>query len=100
MVANFPCNSQLQTEALTCCIALAGERVIVVSHGATIEEICRHADPTSSARRGIPNTSISVIHISADSRHWILEKVGDAAHLNVNKDGFLQSAFGGDGASA
>ncbi|PUZ43624.1 hypothetical protein GQ55_8G023200 [Panicum hallii var. hallii] len=95
---------QLSERCVSCLNAIAakhkGERVIVVSHGATIEEICRHADPTSSARRGIPNTSISVIHISADSRHWILEKVGDAAHLNVNKDGFLQSAFGGDGASA
>ncbi|CAL4904353.1 unnamed protein product [Urochloa decumbens] len=75
-----------------------GERVVVVSHGATIEEICRHADPTSSARRRIPNTSISVIHISGENHHWILEKFGDVGHLN--EDGFLQSAFGGDGASA
>ncbi|RLM98025.1 phosphoglycerate mutase-like protein 4 [Panicum miliaceum] len=97
---------QLSERCVSCLNAIAakhkGERVIVVSHGATIEEICRHADPTSSARRRIPNTSISVIHVSADNRHWILEKVGDVAHLNVNEKnkGFLQSAFGGDGASA
>ncbi|RLM69497.1 phosphoglycerate mutase-like protein 4 [Panicum miliaceum] len=77
-----------------------GERVIVVSHGATIEQICRHADPTCSVRRRIPNTSISVIHISGDNRHWILEKVGDVGHLNNEDSSFLQSAFGGNGASA
>ncbi|XP_012703384.1 phosphoglycerate mutase-like protein 4 [Setaria italica] len=75
-----------------------GERVVVVSHGAAIEEICRHADPTMTlVRRRIPNTSISVIHISGENRHWILEKLGDVGHLD--EDGFLQSAFGGDGAS-
>ncbi|TVU27072.1 hypothetical protein EJB05_29651, partial [Eragrostis curvula] len=75
-----------------------GERVIVVSHGAAIEEICRHADPTSSMRKRIPNTSISVIRISGVDGHWIPEKFGDVSHLN--EDGFLQDAFGGDGASA
>ncbi|TVU50771.1 hypothetical protein EJB05_02160 [Eragrostis curvula] len=75
-----------------------GERVIVVSHGASIEEICRHADPTSSVRRRIPNTSVSVIRISGAEGHWIPEKFGDVSHLN--EDGFLQDAFGGDGASA
>ncbi|CAN6335591.1 unnamed protein product [Urochloa humidicola] len=75
-----------------------GERVVVVSHGAAIEEICRHADPASSARRRIPNTSISVIHISGENHHWILEKLGDVDHLN--EDGFLKNAFGGDGVSS
>ncbi|KAF8707156.1 hypothetical protein HU200_030399 [Digitaria exilis] len=59
-----------------------GERVIVVSHEEVIQEICRHADPTSSARRKIPNTSITVLHISGPDGHWILEKVGDIGHLN------------------
>ncbi|KAF8706485.1 hypothetical protein HU200_030759 [Digitaria exilis] len=76
---------QLSERCVSCLNAIAekhkGERVIVVSHGATIEEICRHANPTSSARRRIPNTSISVIHISGDNHHWILEKLGDVAHL-------------------
>ncbi|BAT12590.1 Os11g0138600 [Oryza sativa Japonica Group] len=59
-----------------------GERVIVVSHGASIEELCRHADPTSSVRRRIPNTSICVFNISGSTGHWILERFGDVAHLN------------------
>ncbi|XP_025877103.1 phosphoglycerate mutase-like protein 4 isoform X1 [Oryza sativa Japonica Group] len=58
------------------------ERVIVVSHGASIEELCRHADPTSSVRRRIPNTSICVFNISGSTGHWILERFGDVAHLN------------------
>ncbi|KAL6856288.1 hypothetical protein ACP4OV_019090 [Aristida adscensionis] len=75
-----------------------GERVIVVSHGATIEEICRHADPSSSVRRRIPNTSVSVLHISGSSRHWTLDKFGDVGHLN-DDGGFLHNVKS-DGASA
>jgi 2,3-bisphosphoglycerate-dependent phosphoglycerate mutase len=78
--------------------ALTGERVVVVSHGAAIEEVCRHASPTSSMRRRIPNTSISVIRISGVENHWIPEKLGDVGHLN--EDGFLQTAFCRGGASA
>ncbi|RCV36959.1 hypothetical protein SETIT_8G024000v2 [Setaria italica] len=58
-------------------------RVVVVSHGAAVEEICRHADPTTTlVCRRIPNTSISVIHISGENGHWILEKLGDVGNLN------------------
>ncbi|RCV36953.1 hypothetical protein SETIT_8G023400v2 [Setaria italica] len=66
-----------------------GERVVVVSHEAVIEEICRHADPTISVGRKIPNTSISVVHVSGSDSRWILEKFGDAEHLTG--DGFPQS---------
>uniref|UniRef100_K3ZJU9 Uncharacterized protein n=1 Tax=Setaria italica TaxID=4555 RepID=K3ZJU9_SETIT len=69
-----------------------GERVVVVSHEAVIEEICRHADPTISVGKKIPNTSISVVHISGSDGRWILEKFGDAGHLTG--DGFPHSAFG------
>uniref|UniRef100_J3KU98 Uncharacterized protein n=1 Tax=Oryza brachyantha TaxID=4533 RepID=J3KU98_ORYBR len=75
-----------------------GERVIVVTHGASIEELCRHADPTSSVPRRIPNTSICVFHISGTTGHWILERFGDVAHLM--EVSFPKTAFGGDGASA
>uniref|UniRef100_K3ZM01 Histidine phosphatase family protein n=1 Tax=Setaria italica TaxID=4555 RepID=K3ZM01_SETIT len=68
-----------------------GERVVVVSHEAVIEEICRHADPTISVGRKIPNTSISVVHISGSDGRWILEKFGDAGHLIG--DGFPQSTL-------
>lgn len=75
------------------------ERVIVVSHGAAILELCRHTDPhNSSIRRNIPNTSLNVFRISGDTGQWILERFGDVGHLNEN--GFLEDAFGGDGASA
>jgi hypothetical protein len=47
-------------------------RVVVVTHGAVIEEICWHADPTSPpVRRKFPNTSISIVHISG-SGEWPL----------------------------
>ncbi|CAO2147552.1 unnamed protein product [Urochloa humidicola] len=75
-----------------------GERVVVVSHEAVIEEICRHADPTSSGGRQIPNTSISVVHVSGSDGRWILEKFGDVGHLN--EDGSVHSASDGDGTSA
>ncbi|RCV36958.1 hypothetical protein SETIT_8G023900v2 [Setaria italica] len=68
-----------------------GERVVVVSHEAVIEEICRHADPTISVGRKIPNTSISVVHISGSDGRWILEKFGDAGH--PIGDGFPQSTL-------
>uniref|UniRef100_J3KU82 Uncharacterized protein n=1 Tax=Oryza brachyantha TaxID=4533 RepID=J3KU82_ORYBR len=75
-----------------------GERVIVVTHGASIEELCRHADPTSSVRRRIPNTSICVFHISSTTGHWTLEKFGDVTHLK--EVSFSKTAFDGDGTSA
>ncbi|XP_062203131.1 phosphoglycerate mutase-like protein 4 isoform X1 [Phragmites australis] len=77
-----------------------GERVVVVSHGAAIVELCRHTDPpNSSIRRNIPNTSLNVFHIFGVTGRWILERYGDASHL-ASEDGFLENAFGGDGASA
>uniref|UniRef100_A0A0D9XNW2 Phosphoglycerate mutase-like protein n=1 Tax=Leersia perrieri TaxID=77586 RepID=A0A0D9XNW2_9ORYZ len=76
-----------------------GRALINCLSAASIEELCWHADhPTNSARRRIPNTSICIFHISATNGHWTLERFGDIAHLN--EDGFLQHAFGGDGASA
>ncbi|TKW07704.1 hypothetical protein SEVIR_7G324700v4 [Setaria viridis] len=75
-----------------------GERVVIVSHEAVIEEICKHADPTISVGMKIPNTSISVVHVSGSDGRWILEKFGDAGHLTG--DGFPQSTFGGVGVSA
>ncbi|CAL4897000.1 unnamed protein product [Urochloa decumbens] len=75
-----------------------GERVVVVTHEAVIKEICRHADATSSGSRQIPNTSISVVHVSGSDGRWILEKFGDVGHLN--EDGSMQWVSDGDGTSA
>lgn len=70
-----------------------GERVIVVTHGASMEELCTHADPASPVRGKLHNTCICVFRISGagESERWVLEKAGDVAHLAV---------VGGDGASA
>ncbi|CAN6339536.1 unnamed protein product [Urochloa humidicola] len=76
-----------------------GERVVVVSHGAAILELCRHTDPpNSSIRRNIPNTSLNVFRVFGATGRWILERCGDVSHLKG--DGFLENSFGGDGASA
>ncbi|KAM0860860.1 hypothetical protein ACQ4PT_046279 [Festuca glaucescens] len=72
------------------------ERVIVVTHGASTEELCLHADPTSPVRGKLFNTSICLFRVGGGE--WILEKAGDVAHLG--QGGFLEDAFGGDGASA
>uniref|UniRef100_A0ACD5XPX7 Uncharacterized protein n=1 Tax=Avena sativa TaxID=4498 RepID=A0ACD5XPX7_AVESA len=73
-----------------------GERVIVVTHGASTEELCLHADPTSPVRGKLHNTSICLFRIGGGE--WILEKAGDVGHLG--QGGFLEDAFGGDGVSA
>ncbi|KAE8796350.1 putative phosphoglycerate mutase gpmB [Hordeum vulgare] len=73
-----------------------GDRVIVVTHGASTEELCIHADPTSPVRGKLYNTSICVFRIGGGE--WILDKAGDVGHLDQGE--FLEDAFGGDGASA
>lgn len=78
------------------CAALTEERVIVVTHGASTEELCIHADPTSPVRGKLYNTSICVFRIGGGE--WILEKAGDVGHLDQGE--FLEDAFGGDGVSA
>lgn len=76
-----------------------GERVIVVSHGAAIVELCRHTDPPgSSVRRNVPNTSLNVFHVSGVTGQWALARFGDVGHLDGK--GALEDAFGGDGVSA
>jgi probable phosphoglycerate mutase len=78
---------------------LTGERVIVVSHGAAIIELCRHTDsPGRSVRRNIPNTSLNVFHVSGITGKWVLVRVGDVSHLD--ESGALEDSFGGDGVSA
>ncbi|CAN6335590.1 unnamed protein product [Urochloa humidicola] len=79
-----------------------GERVVVVSHEAVIEEICRRANPAmSSVHDKIPNTSITVVHVSGSDGRWILDKFGDAAHLNEDISfPDPEHAPGGDGGGA
>ena len=70
--------------------------MIVVTHGASTEELCVYADPTSPVRGKLYNTSICLFRIGGGE--WILEKAGDVSHLG--QGGFLEDAFGADGASA
>ncbi|PIN05645.1 Phosphoglycerate mutase [Handroanthus impetiginosus] len=72
-----------------------GERVVVVSHGATIEALDRRAYPYGQYR-GVPNASVSVFHVSAEDE-WSIKSWADVSH--VNQTGFLPSGFGGDGNS-
>ncbi|KAF8694262.1 hypothetical protein HU200_038400 [Digitaria exilis] len=77
--------NQLSERCVSCLNEIAekhmGERVVVVSHEEVIQEICRLADPTSSDRRKIPNTSITSVHMSGSDGQWTLEKVGAISHL-------------------
>ncbi|CAL4904352.1 unnamed protein product [Urochloa decumbens] len=95
--------NQLNERCVSCLNKIAqehiGERVVVISHGAAILELCRHTDPpNSSIRRNIPNTSLNVFLVSGVTGQWILERCGDVGHLKGNS--FLENSFGGDGASA
>ncbi|KAG2622871.1 hypothetical protein PVAP13_3KG036276 [Panicum virgatum] len=75
-----------------------GERVVVVSHSAAIQELCRHTyPPNSSIHRNIPNTSLNVFRVSGVTGRWILERCGDVIHLDGN--GIRENSFVGDGAS-
>ncbi|XP_039840484.1 uncharacterized protein LOC120700323 [Panicum virgatum] len=79
-------------------IAWIGERVVVVSHSAAIQELCRHTyPPNSSIHRNIPNTSLNVFRVSGVTGRWILERCGDVIHLDGN--GIRENSFVGDGAS-
>lgn len=95
--------NQLNERCVSCLNKIArehiGERVVVVSHGAAILELCRHTDPPNSfIRRDIPNTSLSVFRISGLTGRWILDRCADVSH--IKEDGFLENSFGGDGTSA
>ncbi|XP_057419540.1 phosphoglycerate mutase-like protein 4 [Lotus japonicus] len=73
-----------------------GERVVVVSHGASIHTLHKWACPNERSTH-IHNTSISVFHLYGEDK-WTLKIWGDVSHLNQN--GFLQSGFGGNKTSA
>ncbi|KAL3833363.1 hypothetical protein ACJIZ3_008099 [Penstemon smallii] len=73
-----------------------GERVVVVSHGATIEALHRRGSPHLQSKGKVRNTSVDVFHVS-DKDEWSIKSWGDVSHLN--RVGFLDSGFGGDGKS-
>ncbi|PIM99807.1 Phosphoserine phosphatase [Handroanthus impetiginosus] len=69
-----------------------GERVVIISHGATIEALDRRAYPYWQCR-GAPNASVSVFHVSNEDE-WSSKSWADVSHLN--QTGFLPLGFGGD----
>ncbi|KAK4488367.1 hypothetical protein RD792_004128 [Penstemon davidsonii] len=73
-----------------------GERVVVVSHGATIEALHRKGSPDLQSEGKVKNTSVDVFHVS-EKDEWTIKSWGDVSHLN--RVGFLDSGFEGDGKS-
>ncbi|CAI9780539.1 unnamed protein product [Fraxinus pennsylvanica] len=57
-----------------------GERVVVVTHGATIEELHRRGSNGMSAEN-VLNTSVNVFHLF-DEHKWSIKSWGDVSHLD------------------
>lgn len=75
---------------------IAGERVVVVTHGGVIRALHRRASSRGRSAGKIMNTSVNVFQLS-DEDEWTIKVWGDVSHLN--QTGFLESAFGGDRSS-
>jgi len=73
-------------------LLIAGERVIVVTHGGFIRALYRWARPNGRPGK-VLNTSVSVFHLYGEDK-WTLKVWSDVSHLS--KTGFLESGFGGD----
>ncbi|XP_061352817.1 phosphoglycerate mutase-like protein 4 [Gastrolobium bilobum] len=58
-----------------------GERVVVVTHGASIETLYKWACPNGRPTVGIHNASVSVFHLYGDDK-WILKVSADVSHMN------------------
>lgn len=78
-----------------CQISIAGERVVVVTHGGVIKSLFERASPSGQAGR-VLNTSVNIFHLS-EGDIWTIKSWGDVSHLNQTE--YLTSAFGGDGTS-
>lgn len=74
-------------------VPVAGERVVVVTHGSVIRALHRRASPHSPSVGKVLNTSLNVFHLS-DRDEWTINAWGDVSRLN--QTGFLESGFGGD----
>ncbi|KAK7331112.1 hypothetical protein VNO77_25326 [Canavalia gladiata] len=70
-----------------------GERVVVVTHGASIETLYKWASANGRHEGKIDNASITVFHLYGDDK-WTLKMRSGVSHLSQN--GFLKPGFGGD----
>lgn len=69
--------------------------MVVVTHGGVLRALHKRAAPTDVFQGKIQNASVNIFHLSGDE--WLIKIWGDTNHLN--KTGFLENAFGGDGNS-
>lgn len=59
---------------------VVGDRVVVVSHGATIEALYTRARPSEDCRGKVPNASINVLHLFDAEEEWSVKSWGDVTH--------------------
>ncbi|XP_027346531.1 phosphoglycerate mutase-like protein 4 [Abrus precatorius] len=60
-----------------------GERVVVVTHGGSIETLYKWANANGSYAGKIDNASIAIFHLDGED-NWALKKWGDVSHLSQN----------------
>ncbi|KAJ0041348.1 hypothetical protein Pint_28103 [Pistacia integerrima] len=86
-------NIKLQSEFMYFFDSIAGQRVVVVSHGGVIRALYKRACPDNKSGGKVLNTSVSIFQLS-DAKRWILKTWGDVSHLG--QTGVLETGFGGD----
>lgn len=74
-------------------VSIAGERVVLVSHGGFIRTLYKQASPDGRSVRYVLNASVNIFHVYDDGK-WTVKSWGDVSHLN--QTGSLQSDFGRD----
>ncbi|KAL2552864.1 Phosphoglycerate mutase-like protein 4 [Forsythia ovata] len=67
-----------------------GERVVVVTHGATIEQIHRRGSSNGMSSGKVLNTSVNVFHLSEEDK-WSIISWGDVSHLDGVDNGQVPS---------
>lgn len=76
-----------------CFDSIAGQRVVVVTHGGVIRALYKRACPNNKSGGKVLNTSVNIFQLS-DAKKWVLKTWGDVSHLS--QTGVLETGFGGD----
>ncbi|KAL2552863.1 Phosphoglycerate mutase-like protein 4 [Forsythia ovata] len=58
-----------------------GERVVLVTHGATVEQLHRRGSSNGTSSGTVLNTSVNVFHLSEEDE-WNIISWGDVSHLD------------------
>lgn len=77
-------------------ISIAGERVVVVTHGGVLRAFHKRAASAVDLPGKIKNASLNTFHLDGEEG-WTINTWADTSHLS--KTGFLETAFGADGTS-